>query len=724
MKRAVLTCSAIVISTVSASPSQADDFSYPALHTSQMDFGGVGLMQMPSARHAPEGEFSVGVTHNDDYIHYHASLQLFPWLETTVRYTQVYDVLYSSNPDFSDDNSYTDKSIDAKLTLLEESYWLPALSVGVRDIGGTGLFDGEYIAGSKRAGPFDFTLGVGWGYLGNRANLRGDKSQGSDCDRNTGYKGNGGNVDLERMFSGCVSLFGGVAYQTPWAPLSLKLEYDGNDYRSDFPTSRAGTPLPSDSAWNLGMVYRLTPWADLRVSYERANTLTAGLTLANNFNHADPFWLDEPMAAYQPAATTDTLSERQWQQLSEQLATQAGYQDNRVSYNGEQVTVTGKQTKYRDRAEAHDRAARLIANTGIDAKRYHVIETNQRQALTETVIDAERYAQVARHDYLGASIDDASGTVSAGHTFASGPQVSDQLDTFNAGFAPKLRQSIGGSEDFYLYALGLTGQAEWRMNDHWLASGAIYANITDNYDKFNYTVPPDGTDLKRVRTLTRQYLDETFRVTNLQLTYLDRFSDHWYTQAYGGYLEDMFAGVGGEVLYRPFDSPFALGVDINYVKQRRPGSVFGLFEQELQYSQADQQSYRVQTGTATGHATLYWQEPLGLFDGTLAKISAGRYLTDDVGVTLDASKQFDSGIIAGVFATKTDLSAEEFGEGSFTKGFYISIPFDLLSVKPSTQRANISWMPLQRDGGQQLGRKYPLYELTDPRSPWQSRPIQ
>ncbi len=215
MKRAVLTCSAIVISTVSASPSQADDFSYPALHTSQMDFGGVGLMQMPSARHAPEGEFSVGVTHNDDYIHYHASLQLFPWLETTVRYTQVYDVLYSQNPDFSDDNSYTDKSIDAKLKLLEESYWLPALSVGVRDIGGTGLFDGEYIAGSKRAGPFDFTLGVGWGYLGNRANLRGDKSQGNDCDRNTGYKGNGGNVDLERMFSGCVSLFGGVAIRLP-----------------------------------------------------------------------------------------------------------------------------------------------------------------------------------------------------------------------------------------------------------------------------------------------------------------------------------------------------------------------------------------------------------------------------------------------------------------------------------------------------------------------------
>ncbi|WP_218744945.1 YjbH domain-containing protein, partial [Vibrio parahaemolyticus] len=25
----------------------------------------------------------------------------------------------------------------------------------------------------------------------------------------------------------------------------------------------------------------------------------------------------------------------------------------------------------------------------------------------------------------------------------------------------------------------------------------------------------------------------------------------------------------------------------------------------------------------------------------------------------------------------------EFGEGSFTKGFYISIPFDIMTVKPS-----------------------------------------
>ena len=33
----------------------------------------------------------------------------------------------------------------------------------------------------------------------------------------------------------------------------------------------------------------------------------------------------------------------------------------------------------------------------------------------------------------------------------------------------------------------------------------------------------------------------------------------------------------------------------------------------------------------------------------------------------------------GAFATKTDISAYEFGEGSFDKGIYFSIPLDIVS---------------------------------------------
>ncbi|MGL5469914.1 MAG: YjbH domain-containing protein, partial [Shewanella sp.] len=63
----------------------ADEFSYPTLQPSQSDFGGVGLMQMPTGRMAPEGEFNFATSYNDEYQHFTASVQLFPWFETTIR---------------------------------------------------------------------------------------------------------------------------------------------------------------------------------------------------------------------------------------------------------------------------------------------------------------------------------------------------------------------------------------------------------------------------------------------------------------------------------------------------------------------------------------------------------------------------------------------------------------------------------------------------------------
>ena len=85
--------SAIALALFPLFHAQADELSYPPLLASQSDFGGVGLMQMPTGRMAPEGEFNFATTYNSEYQHFSASVQLFPWFETTVRYTQVQDLL-------------------------------------------------------------------------------------------------------------------------------------------------------------------------------------------------------------------------------------------------------------------------------------------------------------------------------------------------------------------------------------------------------------------------------------------------------------------------------------------------------------------------------------------------------------------------------------------------------------------------------------------------------
>ncbi|NLJ92827.1 MAG: YjbH domain-containing protein, partial [Aeromonadales bacterium] len=270
----------------------------------QSDFGGVGLLQMPTARMNKEGEFSFNYFDTDQYRRYSMSLQLFPWLETTIRYVDIRNRLYSNVPDFSGDQTLKDKGIDAKVRLLKESQWLPELSVGARDLGGTGLFASEFIAASKRVGPLDFTLGMGWGYLGKRDNIKNPFCEVKDgfCDRPTDMLGEGGKFDADKMFRGPAALFGGIEYQTPWQPLSIKVEYDSNDYVDDSrlgKLEKAGT-LPVNTPINAGLVYRAFDWLDVHAGYERGNTLNFGFTMRTNFNELTPSWNDVPHPEYEP----------------------------------------------------------------------------------------------------------------------------------------------------------------------------------------------------------------------------------------------------------------------------------------------------------------------------------------------------------------------------------------------------------------------------------------
>ncbi|MCX8890261.1 YjbH domain-containing protein, partial [Vibrio parahaemolyticus] len=290
-------------------------FEAPPLRPSQTDFGGVGLMQMPTGRMAPEGEFNFSITSSNEYLFYNITLQVMPWLETTLRYTLVNDLLYSPEPGFSGDTKYTDKGIDFKIRLMQESEYLPELSVGVRDFAGTGLFDSEFIAATKRynnpdIGTLDFTLGMGWGSLGSRDNISNPacKLSSNFCKRPSDYLETGGTTNTDRFFKGPAALFGGIEYQTLHEPLRLKIEYDSNDYSGDFPVTNGDVDMTPHTPWNFGVLYRLGHMADLRLSYERGDTLVAGVSLYTNFNDMPSFWRDTP---------TPEVEDKQPEQLSD-----------------------------------------------------------------------------------------------------------------------------------------------------------------------------------------------------------------------------------------------------------------------------------------------------------------------------------------------------------------------------------------------------------------------
>ena len=112
----------------------------------------------------------------------------------------------------------------------------------------------------------------------------------------------------------------------------------------------------------------------------------------------------------------------------------------------------------------------------------------------------------------------------------------------------------------------------------------------------------------------------------------------WFGSVYGGYLEDMFAGVGAEAMYRQSASRWAFGVDINQVRQRDFAQNFALLNPAYQ--------------ATTGHFTTYWQTPL---EGVTARLALGQYLAGDRGATLTMTKTFRNGSVLGIFATKTNV---------------------------------------------------------------------
>lgn len=668
--------------------------SYPEpVGPSQSDFGGVGLLQTPTARMSREGELSFNYRDNNQYRFYSGSIQLFPWLETTLRYTDVRTRKYSSVEAFSGNQTYKDKAFDVKLRLWQEGYWLPEVSLGARDIGGTGLFDGEYLVASKAWGPFDFSLGIGWGYLGTSGNIKNPLCSYDEkyCTRDTSYK-QAGSTDTSQMFRGPTALFGGVEYQTPWNPLRLKLEYEGNNYQQDY----AGK-LPQRSKVNVGAIYRITDWADINLSYERGNTWMFGFTLRNNFNDLRPAYSDAPRPKYQPQPQDAILQHAVVANQLTLLKYNAGFADPQIQVKGDTLYVTGQQVKYRNTQEGIERANRIIMNDLPDGIRtIRVTENSLNMPIVTTETDVASLKRHLEGEPLGQDTELVQKRVT--------PIVPDSTEqgwyidksSFDFHIDPVLNQSFGGPESFYMYQVGVMATADWWWTDHLLTTGSLFANVANNYDKFSYT--SSDSALPRVRTRVREYVQNDYYVNNMQANYMHYLGNNFYGQVYAGYLETMFGGAGAELLWRPVDSHWAFGIDGNYVKQRDWRSP----QDMMKFT-----DYSVKTG----HFTAYWTPWFA--DNVLIKASAGQYLAGDKGVTLDVSKHFDSGVVIGAYATKTNVSAAQYGEGEFTKGVYISVPLDLFTTGPTRSRAAVGWTPLTRDGGQKLGRKFELYDMTN-----------
>lgn len=677
-----LTPCALLLATAAAPASAAGLAG--ELGAGQGDFGGVGIMQTPTARMAPEGTMSVSWSRTQPYRRYNVFFQPTAWFEGGFRYVEV------ENREFvaaGDGRANLDKGFDMKLRLLRETRYRPQLALGFRDVGGTTLFGGEYLAASKRWYDLDFTLGLGWGYLGNQSDVSSPfgwvAGRFDERPRRAGGD-QGGEFALDALFRGPMALFGGVEWQTPWQPLVLQLEVEGNDYASE-PQSN---DQEQDSRVNLGARLALTDNLELHAGWQRGNTAMAGVTW-----NIDLAGLSQ-VKRNPPPADINAPPREDWAAVSRELEENAGIAVSRITRQGRDITVTGEPVTYPSLMHSEVRAGRILnaqANEEIERFRFRWENrglglregVHSRPALVAAVSSAEREDDHLFGIYAHADLRDSA---RAEVLHETPPQ------RFQWSLGPRLDQNFGGP-DGYLYRLMAVLEAEYRTDRNGWFSGQLAWTALDNLDNYEYIA---DSDLPRVRTFIGDYLAESsLGIETLQYTRTAQLGDSWYAMGYGGLLEMMYAGAGGELMYRPFNSPLALGLDVNWVRQRD-------FEQRFELRDYD---------TWTGHLTAYLETGI---EDVLAKLSVGRYLAGDLGTTLDLSREFSSGARVGAWGTWTD-AGDDFGEGGFDKGLYLSVPFDAMFTRSSRDRAEVAWRPLTRDGGATLERRYHLYDLTEER---------
>lgn len=675
-----------------------DTYLYKTTNPSHSVWGTTGLIAMPNARFHESGVLSLNYSNHEPYQRLALVAYPFQWFEAIYQYTDIRDRLYSDVFAFSGNQTFKDKGFDIKIKLLNESRFFPATAIGLRDIAGTGLFSSEYFVISKRHKNLDITLGVGWGtYSNNRI----ENPLGRVVSRFNGKRGiftgegsQGGELSTSSWFKGeNAGIFGGIEYfSSRIKGLRAKIEYDSTDYSSE-----GDKPQNQDSEINFSAIYNISDNFSVSLGRVRGNTFQFGFNIKNSFGRKSGFVRkNKPQKLEKSSAIKEAgkISDRYVYLAALRYLTDEEINLRSASINGDEFELSYSQARFTSYPQTYGRVLntldQILPN---DIQKITLIPKNRNLYLSSFSID--------RNSFKNASVENDFNYAIYSSTIGDGfLEDIDHVYTPKKNYpktiwsiSPDYSTHIGGADRFFAGSLVAAINAEtiFRESLNFQFTGNI--GLASTLD-----VLEQGSDsiLPHVRTDIIQYLKEgdKYNIERAQLNFFNQLSPSLYTKLSAGIFESMYSGIGGEILYRKFDSNFAISANAYHVRKRSFNQMFDLLDYQ----------------TNTGHITLYFQEP---YSNVLVKIIGGRYLAEDSGITLDLSRRFKSGLQMGIFATRTDISEEEFGEGSFDKGFYFFMPLDVFSRNYSRNLSGFGMTPLTRDGGQRVLPGYELYGVTD-----------
>jgi membrane-associated phospholipid phosphatase len=649
---------------------------------------------MPSAWVEADGTISTGYSYDQPYGSFWATATVLPFLQMTGRYVSITGIPGFTNVrgDYgSNYGRYKDKVVDAKLRLLSGSGWLPEVSVGATDLLGTELFKGQYIVASK--------------ILGSARNI--EASIGYGRKRPEG-------------------VFGGIR----WVPLSMPnwavvAEYDANDYKKDFRADQTSAGQ-RDKGPAVGLEYRWG-WLGAQVARHRDH-FSANAYLAIPFS-AREFVpkLYEP-APFDPKKAPARVSAAEWQNSANhgaelaQALVQQDFKNVRVELDGNVLKLTLTNNRISNTGRAVGRATRTaLAFAPEGTRAIHVTYTKleqpiatyefqdlqrltdyltgltDRDAFLQTVL--VRYStpadRIEDHQSLLAAVrEEGSGlAVQAGQDGNIVQVVSEDREANRFKVIPKLGFFFNDPSGALRYEVAAAANYDKRLGQGTYLNSAFKLNLFENVSGVTQA---SNSLLPHVRTDIAEYKrGGRFKLNKLMLNQYLTLDERLYARVSGGLYEEMYGGVGGQVLYLPKASHWAADISVDALQQR---GYKGWFD-------------KIDYKTVTALGALHYKLP---YDIT-ATARAGRFLARDDGVRLEFKRRFPSGVEIGAWYTKTngkDITSPGTPTNPYNdKGIFLSIPLNIMLPSDTQATAGMTLAPWTRDVGQMVTSPGDLYEL-------------
>jgi len=651
-------------------------------------YGTPGLLEIPTAEMFDDGTLVFTAAGLEKTGRGTMTFQMLPWVHGSFRYAYIEDF-------DGDANDRYDRSFDIHFRLREESRHSPAVVLGLRDFGGTGIYAAEYIVATKTFGDrLKLTGGIGWGRLAGRgafSNPLGIFSSRLDTREAAGAGGisETGQLDFGNWFHGDAALFGGGSWQYN-DRLTFLAEYSPDLYTAEQDSIGFEVKTPI----NVGVQYRFRNGSQLTTSVLYGTTI--GLTYSYFIDPRKTVAPGGQGAAPPPLRPLEQVAARPPQNQSDirdQLQSALQQEGLRLVYlseTGDTVRVGVENTAYGQAAQALGRTARVLANAQPpQTQHFDIALMSSGVPLSAVRVNRDDLYEL-EHDPDNAWRSFARAEISDTLPLVQGGILTDAYPHFSYRFGPYLNFSFFDPDDPLRYEIGAALGLDYTLSPGFTLSTGLRQPILSTLDD---STRVSDSPLPHVRSDWAIYARESdLRIEHMTAEYLWRPAENLYARTTLGYLETMFGGFSGELLWYPTDSRLALGVEANYAVQRDFDVLFGF------------QDYNV----ATGHVSAYYDLP-GDYH---AQVDVGRYLAGDYGATFTLDREFTNGFKVGAFFTLTNVSFEEFGEGSFDKGIRLEIPVSWLTGRPSRNKIAQTIRPVLRDGGARLNVRNRLYGVT------------